>query len=176
MSKHRKFCTRCKISHRPSFRVEQPKFFRCVHCNNLIIQTTLIIKNGTNNCCNHYLEKIHINNEGNILDEIHKIKYIIFGGFEQNAIKVSIGQNPHPMTQEHCIEWIYLYTFQGGQIKYLTKNKPPEAIFVLADEDAFVYCDRTVCKMGHDQCEFQCKRGFVIYAYCNIHGLKMFQL
>ena len=41
----------------------------------------------------------------------------------------------------------------------------------LADEDAYVYCDREVCRMGHEYCQFECKRGMVLYAHCTVHGL-----
>lgn len=171
-----KISTRCKISHRPPFRSAEPKFYRCGQCQNLIIQASAGAETLTCTCCNRTMERLNAVNQRNISDEMHRIEYIISGGWERNAVKASIGRIPHPMTREHHIEWVYFYTFQGGQLKYLAQEKPPEAIFAMADEDAFVYCDRKVCKMGNDQCQFQCKRGLVLYAYCNIHGLQMIRL
>ncbi len=181
-----KISTRCKISHRPPFRNAEPKFYRCGQCQNLIIQASADTETLVCTCCDRQMEKLNAVNQRNISDERHRdekhqderhqIEYIISGGLEQNVVKASVGRSLHPMTREHHIEWIYFYTFQGGQLKYLAQEKPPEAIFALADEDAFVYCDRKVCKMGNDQCQFQCKRGLILYAYCNIHGLQMIRL
>lgn len=171
-----KISTRCKISHRPPFRSAAPVFYRCGSCKNLIIQTSINIKGVTCTCCDRQMEKLNTDNQRNISDERHQIEYVISGGFKHNAVKAGVGRIPHPMTHEHHIEWFYFYTFQGGQLKYLAQEKPPEAIFAMADEDAFVYCDRKVCKMGHDHCQFQCKRGLILYAYCNIHGLQMIRL
>ena len=47
----------------------------------------------------------------------------------------------------------------------------PVVTFAMADEDAFVYCDRPICKIVKAHCMFQCKQGLVIYVYCNVHVL-----
>ncbi|MGN0959399.1 MAG: hypothetical protein ACI4OC_01490, partial [Coriobacteriales bacterium] len=40
-------------------------------------------------------------------------------------------------------------------------------IFALADEDAYVYCDKAQCQ----ECIFMCKRGFAFYAFFPEAGL-----
>ena len=75
------------------------------------------------------------------------------------------------MTGDHRIEWIYVYDFQGGQFKYLPQGLSSRANFAFADEDAYAYCDRPICRMGREHCQFQCKRGLIFYAYCSMHGL-----
>lgn len=105
------------------------------------------------------------------LSQEHQLDYTVFGGFQHNTIRVAVGEGTHPMNAGHHIEWIYLYTYQGGQMKYLPLKGPSSALFSLAEEDAYVYCDRPVCRMGWEHCQFQCKRGHIAYAYCNEHGL-----
>lgn len=176
MTDQGKISTRCPISHRPPFRSTEPQFYRCGQCRNLIIQASAGPETLACTCCNQPMERLNAADQRSISDETHQIEYLISGGLERNAVQVNIGRIPHPMNCEHHIAWIYFYTFQGGQLKYLALGKLPEAIFAMADEDAFVYCDRKVCQMGNGQCQFQCKRGLILYAYCNIHGLQMFRL
>ncbi|MFR1640014.1 MAG: hypothetical protein ACLSVD_13165 [Eggerthellaceae bacterium] len=57
------------------------------------------------------------------------------------------------------IQWIALKTFTGSQLKYVLPKKRSPLLFALADEDAYVYCDKDVCL----ECTFMCKRGFVFY-------------
>lgn len=90
-------------------------------------------------------------------------RYRIVGGLNNSAVEVFWeGAGP-----ERRPEWIMLKTFTGSYIRYLTGKKRPPMVFPLADEDAYVYCDRPVC----DQCVFRCKRGFIIYVYFKVHGL-----
>jgi superoxide reductase len=66
-----------------------------------------------------------------------------------DAITVKVGSVPHPMLEEHFIQWIVLA--QGDQIQ-LTKLHPggePQATFKVADASAPV----------------------TAYEYCNLHGL-----
>ena len=59
------------------------------------------------------------------------------------------GQRPHPMSEEHSINWVYLLTTKGGQRKNLPFDGRPVARFRLTDDDEPVSA----------------------YAYCNLHGL-----
>ena len=65
-----------------------------------------------------------------------------------STVSVEVGSIPHPMAQEHSIEWIYLETKQGSQIKFLSPDQPPRAMFSLTGGDQPV----------------------AAYAYCNLHG------
>lgn len=183
MSEVRKlaFNKRCYISHRPPFRTEEPVFFRCPHCGALTIHhgvSDQIPGNGrTSNpkvpriiCCDAEVHPLPIL-EGDQIPEGHEMEFTVFGGFENNSVHVTIDGGNHPMRGEHRIEWIYYRTFQGGQLKYLPEKGRSVCVFSFADEDSFVYCDRDVCRMGHEHCQFCCKRGNEIYAYCSVHGL-----
>ncbi|WP_408632103.1 desulfoferrodoxin family protein [Mobilisporobacter senegalensis] len=65
-----------------------------------------------------------------------------------DMVTVEVGSVEHPMTEEHYIQWIYLETKCGGQIKYLKPDDDPRAEFTLIDDEVIS-----------------------AYEYCNIHGL-----
>ena len=64
------------------------------------------------------------------------------------GVKVLVGSVPHPMTQEHLIEWIEVQS--GDQItrRYLKPDEAPEAVFEGLDAG-----------------------GITAREYCNMHGL-----
>ena len=68
---------------------------------------------------------------------------------EGSKVTVKVGSVPHPMTDAHLIQWIYLQTKRGGQYCHLTPSDAPEAVFQIAEGDAPV----------------------AAYEYCNLHGL-----
>lgn len=92
-----------------------------------------------------------------------KLTYQITGGYNDNAVRVSW----RAAKKEYDPEWIYLKTFTGGYLKYVTDTKRSPMVFALADTDAFAYCDEDPCL----ECVFRCKRGFVIYVYSGEVGL-----
>ncbi len=68
---------------------------------------------------------------------------------EGKKISVKVGSVPHPMTEGHWIQWIYLQTKCGGQYRLLQPTDKPEATFTVPDDDEPV----------------------AVYEYCNLHGL-----
>ena len=164
------------MSRRPAYRTEDSDFYRCAICGSVIIKnrptgvkTCSYEEAGV--CCGHRLTRL----EARVPDEAHAMRFCIFGGFEHNTIRVEVQEGWHPMTSEHSIEWMYLRTFQGGQLKYLPQRGESAALFAMAGEDAFAFCDREVCRMGWEHCAFQCKQGHIAYAYCSQHGLYKLQ-
>lgn len=91
------------------------------------------------------------------------ITYQITGGYNDNAVKVSW----KAASPDWVPEWIYLKTFTGGYLKYVSASKRSPMVFALADTDAFAYCDEDPCL----ECVFRCKRGFEIYVYGKQMGL-----
>lgn len=67
---------------------------------------------------------------------------------EGNIVTVQVGSVAHPMTDEHSIEWIYLQTEEGSQLKKLKSGQEPRVQFALSEGDKPV----------------------AAYAYCNLHG------
>lgn len=78
-----------------------------------------------------------------------KEKHVPVVTVQGERVTVKIGAVPHPMTQEHWIQWVYLQTAQGGQRKCLKPGDIPEIEFAMTPNDI----PQTV------------------YAYCNLHGL-----
>jgi len=64
-----------------------------------------------------------------------------------SRVKVKVGSAPHPMTEEHLINFIYICTEQGCQYKMLKPGDAPEAEFTVEGKVTDVY------------------------EYCNLHGL-----
>lgn len=172
LSSMERYSTRCNISHRPPFRTEEPLFFRCSQCGNFAVIHPAG-KNGMHpiiSCCGEKISPLKVCKDPEIV-QTHGVDFTIFGGFEHNSIRIAIDKGYHPMEANHRIEWIYLRTFQGGQFKMLPDKGRSVAHFSLADEDAYVYCNREICRMGREHCQFACKRGMTVYTYCSRHGL-----
>lgn len=157
------------MSVRPKWISKEPMFLICEHCNKLVVQEK-VDNTSTIICCSEPMHELVPHTAGN-LSESHLPIITFTGGFSANTANVKIGSIPHAMSEEHHIEWVYLRTTQGGQFKHLTVGKEPVVRFAFADEDAYSYCNRSVCQMGWGKCKFNCKRGFTAYAFCNLHGL-----
>ena len=66
-----------------------------------------------------------------------------------STVTVKVGSTPHPMIEEHSIQWICLETKNGYQQKALHPGEEPKAVFALTSDD----------------------QPTAAYAYCNLHGL-----
>lgn len=112
-------------------------FYICKHCGNII---GMIKDAGVPvHCCGKPMQEM-IPNTSDGAGEKH-VPVITVDG---NRVKVEIGEVPHPMTEEHSIQWIYLETEKGGQRKNLSPGDKPKATFVLEDDhviSAFEYCN-----------------------------------
>jgi len=66
----------------------------------------------------------------------------------EEGIRVKVGSIPHPMTDQHYIEWIEVKNGPWVNRKHLTPEDKPEAEFYVKMQD-----------------------GLEVREYCNIHGL-----
>jgi len=164
-----KTSTRIKNSTKPSFIQREPTFYRCPQCGQVFVTVNTRSDDTQIHCCGTALSALIAHTASDALAEQHLPLMTISGGFESNTLTVNVGASPHPMEESHHLDWIYLYTFEGGQFKFLRPTDLPEARFALAGNDAYVYCDRPVCKGS--KCKFNCKRGFTAWCWCNQHGL-----
>jgi superoxide reductase len=164
-----KTSTRIKNSTKPSFIQREPTFYHCSSCGQFHVSLNSGNPCATIQCCGSNLPALTAYSASDAQAEQHLPLMEISGGFESNTLTVKVGASPHPMETEHHLAWIYIYTFQGGQFKFLQPGDSPEAIFALSGKDAYVYCDRPVCK--GNRCKFNCKRGFTAFSWCNQHGL-----
>lgn len=120
----------------------KPIFYKSKHCENLAV----LLQGGEKemSCCGEPMTRLEANtSEGASEKHLPVVKK------EGDKIHVQVGSVSHPMSEEHSIQWIYLATRQGGQIKQLESHQPPEACF-------------SVC--GGDE-------PLEAYAWCNLHGL-----
>ena len=118
------------------------KFYICKHCGNII---TMVKDCGVPVvCCG---EKMHelVPCSTQAAVEKHMPVYKIDG----NNVFVTVGENAHPMQEEHYIQWVALVTKQGLQVKNLKPDQHPDVCFALSDGDEVE----------------------AVYAYCNLHGL-----
>lgn len=171
---------RCRMSHRPPFQVAEPSFYRCDTCGGLMVQHNRAERSAGTGAISCGLCGIPMRMldplPGNETAKSHSLSYTVFGGFEHNAIEVGIACDQDEPVEGHQLEWVYLHSFQGGQMKFLSDGVRPLMRFAFADDDAYSYCDRPVCRMGHEFCQFSCKRGFAVYAYCSTCGLMRWPL
>ena len=70
---------------------------------------------------------------------------------EGNTVHVNVGSVPHPMSEEHSIQWVYVKTNYGSKRQELDPAKTPEACFALSEGEKVE----------------------AVYSYCNLHGLWM---
>lgn len=122
------------------------KFYICEHCGNII---GMVHDSGVPVvCCGQKMTRL----EPGTVEASHE-KHIPVVSVEDGKVNVNIGSVPHPMTDEHYIQWVYLQTDRGGQRKCLSPGDAPELSFALAEE-----------------------KPVAVYAYCNLHGLWVAEL
>lgn len=155
---------RCRDTRKPlANQCPDVAFYRCPVCGTIFTVTgDKALEEKTIICCNEKIVLLTPVDAATVKEQI-KLDYQITGGYNDNAIKV-IWKTTN---KDYSIEWIYLKTFTGGYLKYVSETKHSPMVFALADTDAFCYCDEDPCL----ECVFRCKRGFVIYAYVNNIGL-----
>ena len=118
------------------------KFYICKHCGNIVgmIRDSGVVPV----CCGEPMSELKANSTDAALE-----KHVPDVRVEGDKVYVQVGSTPHPMKEEHYIQWVYLKTEQGGQRKCLVPNGEPKAVFSLADGD----------------------RAVAVYEFCNLHGL-----
>ncbi|MCQ2591865.1 MAG: desulfoferrodoxin [Treponema sp.] len=129
------FTNYCAERHNKKMDLE---FWYCKHCGKVLI----LLKDtqvGTV-CCGNFMEKLI---PASIDAEIEKHVPVIFQNGREVVVKV--GQNEHPMTKEHYIEWIILVTDKGIQQKYLCPGDKPNAEFIVTEgesiQGAYAFCN-----------------------------------
>jgi superoxide reductase len=117
------------------------KFYVCAHCGNVIIKAhdsgVPII------CCGEEMQEM----VPNTVDASHE-KHVPVVATDDAMVVVKVGSVPHPMTEEHHIEWIYLVGKKSTQTWHLNPGDEPTATFSVIDDTPVA-----------------------AYAYCNLHGL-----
>ena len=119
---------------------ELNQIYKCPICGNIVE----IVNNagGTLVCCGKPMLLLE---ENSVNAAVEKHVPVV----EQNGkeVFVKVGEVPHPMTEEHYIQWIEVITENKTYKKFLKPNEKPEATFII-DEDIIS-----------------------VREYCNLHGL-----
>lgn len=96
--------------------------------------------------------------------EKYTIRYSIVGGKDHHCFDVWVESAE---AGHHDIEWIYVRSVMGGQIKMILPEREAHVLFAMAEDDAYMFCTNDPCIM----CSFGCKIGFEFYAYSKSEGL-----
>ncbi|MDF2874815.1 MAG: dfx [Sporomusa sp.] len=113
-------------------------------CTGQSYASTCSIADAKVSCCGKQMELLEPNTV-----EASTEKHLPVAEFtEAGKLAVKVGSVPHPMTEEHFIEWVTVVTGNRTQRVKLEAGQPPEAVFRVGDA---AEAD--------------------IYAYCNLHGL-----
>lgn len=116
-------------------------FYRCPVCGKI-----LYLINDTEVptvCCGKHMERLEANSSDGDGEKHVPVFLKVW-----NKVTVNIGSKPHPMREDHYIQWVALETNRGVHIKLLSPGDKPEVAFRLSDENLLN-----------------------IYEYCNRHGL-----
>lgn len=94
----------------------------------------------------------------------YTLRYSIVGGKDHHCFDVWV---EGAEADKHDIEWIYIRSVMGGQIKMIKPERDAHVLFAMAEDDAYMFCTNDPCIM----CSFGCKLGFEFYAYSKSEGL-----
>ena len=121
---------------------EQLSIYKCSKCGNIV--QVLHGEEPAVMCCGQELDRLVENTVDAALEKHVPVLEKIEGGY-----LVKVGSVPHPMGNDHWIEWIELVSCDGNYVQriMLTPTSQPEATF----------------KTDSDK--------VVARAYCNLHGL-----
>ena len=117
------------------------KFYICNHCGNLV--TTIHNAGVPLVCCGEKMKELVPNTV-----EASGEKHLPVAELSGSRLTVTVGAVEHPMADVHYIQWIFVETEDGGQIRYLNPGQAPNVGFELGSE-----------------------KPVAVYAYCNLHGL-----
>jgi superoxide reductase len=121
---------------------EKGQVYRCNVCGNIV--TLLCTGPGNLVCCDVPMELMEAK-KGDLGPE----KHIPIIERSDNGVKVKVGEVPHPMVEDHYIQWVELSADNQVYIQFLGPDDQPEAEF----------------PVNLDQEKDPKSR-----SYCNIHG------
>jgi len=125
------------------------QIYKCNVCGNIV--EVLHIGEGELVCCGQPMELQKENTVDAATEKHVPIIEFLPEDKEGNTlpIKIKVGEVPHPMDEDHYIEWIEIKMIKSGRIakKYLKPGDAPEADFRSREK------------------EIEAR------AYCNLHGL-----
>lgn len=119
---------------------ELNEVYSCSVCGNIV--ETVHVGGGELVCCGKPMVLLDARKE-----DQGQEKHVPVIEKTDKGVKIKVGETPHPMEDEHYIEWIELIADSRSYRKFLNPGEPPEAEFCVSAE-----------KMTARE-------------YCNVHGL-----
>ena len=117
------------------------KFYKCEGCDTIVGVVNAC--DDDNVCFEGKLKELVANTSDGAGE-----KHVPVVEVEGDKVIVKVGEVEHPMIKQHFIQWIYLETEDGGQMKKLEPGEKPVATFLLNGG-----------------------KPVAAYEYCNLHGL-----
>lgn len=115
------------------------RFLQCSECKGI----ALVIYGEDNAACGTY-DKLHANTTDAAVE-----KHLPVVKVKKDKVEVKVGENDHPMEDDHYITWVYVETTRGGQLRVLKPGDKPYVEFNMSDGE----------------------RPLAVYEFCNKHGL-----
>lgn len=122
--------------------MEKKQVYRCSVCGNIV--EVVNVGGGTLVCCGQPMELVVEKSSEEGME-----KHLPVVSVDGNVVSVKVGSIPHPMVDEHFIQWIECIVGDDCYKKELKPNDLPEASFNI-DGDL---------------------SNIIVRAYCNVHGL-----
>jgi len=119
---------------------EQRQIYKCNVCGNIV--EVLHAGAGQLVCCGQPMQLL----EENTVDAAQE-KHVPVIEETENGVKVKVGEVPHPMEEDHYIEWIEIIADGRIYRKFLKPGDAPEVEFKITAEE------------------------ITAREYCNLHGL-----
>lgn len=115
---------------------QQKQVYRCNICGNIV--EVLHSGRGELVCCNKPMELLEEKTRGEGQE-----KHIPVIEKTDERIKIKVGSIPHPMEQNHYIQWIEVNTDREAKRKFLNAGDRPEAEFCITNntKKARIYCN-----------------------------------
>lgn len=119
---------------------ERNQIYKCDLCGNIV--EVLHGGIGTLVCCGKDMRLLKENEvDASIEKHVPVIEHV------EGGVKVKVGSIPHPMQEDHYIEWIEILADGKAYRQYLNPGEQPEAFFTIDAKE------------------------IVAREYCNLHGL-----
>lgn len=116
---------------------EKLEVYECKICGNLVE----VLRGGKGElvCCGEPMEKLTAKTADTGMEKHVPVIEKVDTGY-----KVKIGSIPHPMEQEHYIEWIELLADGRAYRQFLSPGQAPEATFAIeaAEVSAREHCNK----------------------------------
>lgn len=120
--------------------IEKKQVYKCEVCGNIV--EVLTVGGGVLTCCDQPMKLL----EEKTQDQGQE-KHVPVIEKTETGVKVKVGSIPHPMEEEHFIEWIEVLTTEKACRRFLNPGEKPEAEFEIKAEN------------------------ITAREYCNLHGL-----